>query len=283
MQPGGQLVVLGKVDGSAEGEAQHGELRRHVQVLRDQGDKNSWEMAAALLQINREGLYHGWNYSSWRDYVEKELDFHIRKAQQLVKTEEWLCTLPKNAQAWYRTLTYTKARMLVGYVTAENAAEWRVKLEGRTVMEIDTMLHQQAKDAAADPDGVGADAGSERQANYIIGRPTPAMAANYDRALAVAAKAAGCDSSKDRRAYLFDLICTEYLAGNNGIETVQDYLSGVESVIGLRLVAYDTEEREIVYGQELLDSINAEEEAEEGDPDEIDPEEAEEAASGAAH
>lgn len=260
----GVLVVLGKAEGGDSGE--HAEIRAQVLDLLDKSDQDAWALAAALVQVNREGLYHGWGFTSWREYVEKELDFHIRKAQQLIKTEEWLCTLPKNVQAWFRSLTYTKARLLTNIVTPENAKEWQVKIEGRTVMEIDKILHDDAVEKREDPEGAGADAGTERQPKlgFVV---SPPQRANIMRALEVCAKAAGCDTTKDRMGYLLDLICTEYLATNGFLATVQEYLANVEAVIGLQLVAYDQKKDEIVYGGDNLDAMGAGQE-EEGDLEE---------------
>jgi len=251
----------------------HAEIRRQVLALRDKSDQDAWAMAAALVVVHEKGYYNGWGFSSWRAYVEDEVDIHIRKAQQLIKTEQWLALLPKNVTGWIRALGWTKARMLCNIVTAENAAEWRAKLEGKSVMAIDDLLHKDAQDAAADPNGKGADTGSERQKTYSLGRPTPAQRANMDLAAETAARAAGCDTSKNRLAYIWDLIATEYQATNGGIKFVQEYLANVESVIGLRLIAYDLANDEVVYGGETLDIIardnNDEDEADaDGDADE---------------
>jgi hypothetical protein len=248
-----------------------------VLALRDKSDQDAWAMAAVLVKVHEKGYYHKWGFSTWRAYIEEELDLHLRKAQQLIKTEEWLNRLPKNVSSWFRTLNWTKARMLCNIVTAENAAEWRAKIDGKTVMQIDELLHKDAQEAAADPDGKGADAGSERQPQYTLGRPTPAQRANLDRAAATAAKAAGCDTVKDRMAYIWDLIATEYQATNGGIQFVQEYLANVESVIRLKLIAYDLENDEVVYGGETLDIIGRGEEGEteEGTDDEAEDDVAE--------
>lgn len=246
-------MVLGKEADGAGGD-QHAELRKQVLELRDSQDKNQWALAAALVTVHRGGCYNEWGHSSWREYVEKELDFDMRKAQQLVKTEEWLTTLKPNVQAFFRSLTYTKARMLTNIVTNENAAEWRVKIEGKTVMQIDKILHDDAVEKGADPDGKGADAGPERQPPFRCAL-SPAQRANVMRALEACAKVVGCDTTKDRLGYLLDLICTEYLATNGGLQTVQEYLANVESVIGFGLVAYDVGNDAVAYGGPLLDKL----------------------------
>lgn len=277
-------VAEGAEAGSAD---EHAEIRRQVLALRDKSDQDAWAMAAALVVVHEKGYYNGWGFASWRAYVEDEVDIHIRKAQQLIKTEQWLALLPKNVTGWIRALGWTKARMLCNVVTAENAAEWRAKLEGKSVMAIDALLHDDAQAAAADPDGKGADTGSERQKPYTLGRPTPAQRANMDLAAATAAKAAGCDTSKDRLAYIWDLIATEYQATNGGIQYVQQYLANVESVIGLRLIAYDMGKDEVVYGGETLDIIahddDDEEETEADDDADDDVAEATEDESSTTH
>jgi hypothetical protein len=210
--------------------------------------------------------------------VEKELDLHIRKAQQLTKTEEWLVLLPKNVAGWIRALGWTKARMLCNIVTAENAAEWRPKLEGKSVMAIDKLLHDDAIDKREDPEGKGADAGTERQPKlgFVV---SPAQRANIMRALEACAKVVGCDTTKDRLGYLLDLISTEYLATNGGLATVQEYIGNVESVIGLKLIAYDPKTDQIVYGGETLDGLSPDA----GDGAEDEETEEEEEAVPAAH
>ena len=75
------------------------------------------------------------------------------------------------------------------------------------------------------------------------------------RALEACAKVVGCDTTKDRLGYLLDLICTEYLATNGALQTVQEYLANVESVIGFKLVAYDVERDAVAYGGEMLDKM----------------------------
>lgn len=278
----GALAIIGKQDEGAEASAggERDEIRRQVLALRDKSDQDAWAMAAALVVVHEKGYYNGWGFSSWRSYVEDEVDIHIRKAQQLIKTEQWLALLPKNVTGWIRALGWTKARMLCNIVTAENAAEWRAKLEGKSVMAIDALLHEDAQAAAEDPNGKGADTGSERQKPYTLGRPTPAQRANMDLAAATAAKAAGCDTSKDRLAYIWDLIATEYQATNGGIQYVQQYLANVEAVIGLRLIAYDLDNDEVVYGGETLDVIgraeDPEDEAEDDAEDDAGEEDADE-------
>ncbi len=253
-----------------EGDAeQHAELRRQVLALKDASSNDAWAMADALIAVHKGGCYHGWGFDTWKAYVEKEVDIHIRKAQQLIKTQEWLELLPKNVAAWIRKLNWTKARMLCGTITAENAAEWRAKIENSTVMEIDKMLHDKAQAAAADPEGAGEDASNDRQKPYNLGRPSPAQRANLDRAAEVAAQAAGCDTVEDHKAKIWDLIATEYLSVNSSIKTVQDYLANVESVIGLRLIAYDLENQEVAYGGETLDII-----ANDGDDEDAESEDA---------
>lgn len=263
---GGTLAVVPKGE---EGQEPHAEVRRQVLALRDKSEEDSWALAAVLAQVSEGAYYTGWSWPTWREYVEQEVDIHIRKAQMLCKLEKWLNGLPKNVQTWIRALGWTKARMLVGRVTAENADEWRHRVSGKTVAEIDKMLHADAEEAAADPDKEGADATTDRQTPMKF-KLSPDQKRNVEHALEVAARAAET-TVEDRKGYLLDLICTEYLATNHDIKTVQEYLAQIERVIGLNLVAYDKKADEVVYGGALLDEIAGDDEEAE-DPEDVTPE-----------
>jgi hypothetical protein len=223
--------------------------------LRDRSEDDAWALADTLILVYNNAYYKEWGFITWTDYVTQELDISMRKAQFLIRTQEWLNKLPKNVQTWIRKLGWRKARMLVGIVTAENAAEWRARIgTDCSTAQLDEMLHQNALDAAADPDGKGADAGSERQPTFTLGRPNPAQRANMERAEERAAKIAECEQTKDRKAYLWDLIATDFLASNGGIRTVQEYMAKIESTLGLKLIAIDERDKAtVVYGEDTLD------------------------------
>jgi hypothetical protein len=105
------------------------------------------------------------------------------------------------------------------------------------------------------------------------------------RALEACATVVGCDTTKDRLGYLLDLISTEYLATNGGLATVQEYIGNVESVIGLKLIAYDPKTDQIVYGGETLDGLSPDAGNGGAEDEEEEPEESEESeeAAPAAH
>lgn len=260
------LVVLGKDEPAGEA-GEHEEIRKQVLDLRDRSDEDAWALADTLIQVYRGGYYLQWGFAAWSDYVKDELDFSLRKAQFLIRTQEWLNGLPKNVQTWVRKLGWRKARMLVGIVTPENAADWKARIgTSCSTAKLDEMLHSDAVEKANDPDGKGADAGSERQPPFSLGRPTPAQRANLELAEERGAKLAGCEQSKDRKAYIWDLIATEFLAGNAGIRTVQEYLGNIERTLGLKLVAYDEKEDAVVFGSELLERLGEGLEDEDGMP-----------------
>jgi hypothetical protein len=224
--------------------------------LRDRSDDDSWALADTLIQVYNNAYYKGWGFVTWTDYVKDELDFSLRKAQFLIRTQEWLNKLPKNVQTWIRQLGWRKARMLVGVVTAENAAEWKARIGTKcSTAKLDEMLHQEADEAAEDPDGKGADASSARQKPLKF-KVTPPQRQNIENALERAAKVAECETTEDRKGYLLDLIATEYLALNSGIRTVQEYLAKIESTLGLKLIAIDERDvSTVVYGADTLDNF----------------------------
>jgi hypothetical protein len=246
--------VLGKDQPAEEGACDHAEIRKQVLDLRDRSDDDAWALADTLIQVFNGAYYKAWGFVGWTDYVTKELDFSIRKAQFLIRTQEWLYKLPKNVQTWIRKLGWRKARMLVGVVTAENAAEWKARIGTEcTTARLDEMLHQDALEAAEDPDGKGADATSARQPPLKF-KVNPAQRQNIEHALERAAKVADCDTTEERKGYLLDLVATEYLALNSGIRTVQEYLAKIETSLGLKLIAIDERDHlTVVYGADTLD------------------------------
>lgn len=262
------LVVLGPDQSPEDGAvSSHAEIRKQVLELRDRSEDDAWALADTLILVFNNAYYKEWGFVTWTDYVTHELDISMRKAQFLIRTQEWMAKLPKNVQTWIRKLGWRKARMLVGIVTAENAAEWKARIgTDCPTAKLDEMLHQNAQDAASDPDGKGADAGSERQPTFTLGRPNPVQRANMERAEERAAKIAECEQTKDRKAYLWDLIATDFLASNGGIRTVNEYLAKIESTVGLKLIAIDERDKPtVVYGEDTLDNLADAEDENESD------------------
>lgn len=272
------LSVVGEVSGE-EVECKYKDIRDKILALLLETENKTWDLAVVLETAYEADMYREWNYDSFREYVEKELNIQIRKAQYLVQLQEWFKKMPANIQQWMRGIGWTKARMLMHAVTAENAAEWKNKVAGKTVAEIGAML-KDAKDVTSGADG-GEDGGGSKEdkpasKNFKL---FPEQLKNVDMALEKAMEMSG----SDKPGNLLDMICIEFLSTNAGIDSVQSYLRFMEKNLGVCIVAYLLEENKIVYGEDFIRALEAKQEQEniedDGNEDDEDDDGTEESSS----
>lgn len=251
-----------KGDGNDGGAYEHDELRRTVLRLRDKADESYWELAVVMEEIYTNNIYRtSWGYESWPEYVEKELDMHRRKGQYLVQLQLWFKTLPPNVQKWVRGIGWTKARLLVGVVTAENATEWRKKIEGKTAQEITDMMQGAKKGNEVGDSSESATKEKEPTEKMSFSLIVPFQRDNVNAAL----EKAKDEAQSDKTGHLLDLICTDYLSTNAAIKDRNDYLQHVEKSVGLTLLAYDESAGEIIYGADLVERLYMEDEGDSED------------------
>ena len=244
------VVDGGAAKGEADGEAveEHADVRRKVLALREKADENYWELGSTLEEVYKNDMYRSWGFDSWKEYVEQEVDINIRKAQYLVKLQEWFGTMTPAIQKWMRELGWTKARMLMHVVTQENASEWKNRCEGKTVAEIEAMLKSENDDG--DGDDGGSDTTVEKSKTLSIKGMFPDIMDVWEKASAHAADI----GETEKACQMLNLICIDYLASNTNIMTKEDHLKKMEKQLGLKLVAIREEDDAVVYGGEYLDS-----------------------------
>jgi len=251
------LAVVGA--DADEGNYENKEIRKKILELLAQSENMTWDLSVVLQGVYAEDLYRGWGFDSFREYIEKELNMHMRWAQILVQLQEWFAKMPPNIQKWIRENGWTKARMLMGKMTVENAAEWRNKIAGKSVAEIKELMKAEREAAGGGGEG-GGDGGEDTATskNFKLFGP---QRENVDRAL----EKAGEMSGSDKDGHNLDLICTDFLATNAGVDSVQDVLRKMEKTLGVRLVAYVEEDDSVVYGADLIRDLESKDAAE-GDP-----------------
>ncbi len=240
-------------------------IRRRVLALRDKAEESYWSLAVTIEEVYEKSLYRVWGFDSWREYIEIEMDWHIRKAQILVQLQKWFATMPPNIQQWVRSLGWGKAKILMRVVTVENATEWRKKIEGKSLHQIEEMLKEAKQVSTGDGASGGQDEDKPRKVSFSLFKP---QFDNWE----VAKEKAKDMADSDKPGHLLDLICTEFLATNAGNLTVEDYLGQIERIIGAQLIAYDEEEDALIYGADLVAKLTKE--AEEVDTAEAEAKEA---------
>jgi len=243
---------------------EYADIRQRVQDNRKRVEEAYWNLAQDLHEVYNGSMYLAWGFENWRDYVEKELDFRVRKAQYLVSIFDWFGDMKPNVQKWIKELGWTKAKELVSIVTAENAAEWKKKLVGKSVKEIVDLIKggggedDGEEGGEGEGGGEGGGEGSGESSGADDSKPTKMsftffapQRLNVDKALEKAMEM----GETDKPGHAMDLICTEFLSTNVGIDDLEAYLDKIQKVTGVRLVAFAAEEDEVVFGGELLDEI----------------------------
>lgn len=229
--------------------AQYDNLRREVIEAKNESEAAYWRLAGALFTVWNESAYEEWGYESFNEYVDGELDMQRRKAQYLVAIAGWFGEQSESVQAWVKQLGWTKARELVGVVDEENAREWKDIAESSSLRELSAAVkdHKAGESSGEASEETGADDRPKAKRFMLF----EGQMNNVEAALTQSKIAAGTD--KDGHA--LDMICTEYLAQNGALTTLQDYLSRVEQVIGKKLIAFEPNTGEVEFGAETLDEM----------------------------
>lgn len=253
-RPAPSKANLKSVDGGKTDESPGAEeIRKKLLDARNTLENKTWEFADLLFQTFDGALYKAWGYATWKDYVEKELDFGMRNVEHYVSAARWMRRMPEKVQEWARKIGPSKIRLIVTSVTPENAAEWRKKIEGKSFREIEEMVRDKAssggKGKGKEDDDDNEDPNKAKNMSFKL---FPKQHKNVQQAVDVAKGMA----ESDKPGHALDLIATDFLASNGGIETVQDYLKRVESATGLRLIGYDMAEKAVVFGGKLIDEMN---------------------------
>jgi hypothetical protein len=234
-------------------------FRSKVKDLRSQIEDGYWDLSKALARVYGETLYIEWGFENWADYVEQELSFKLRSAQYMVSIADYFGKMPKEIQDWVKSVGWTKAKELVNKVDESNWVEWKKKIAGKSFTQIVTLMKEEKEAGSSSPK-----AGSTEQQEEFKKLKFNLAVSQYEnvkKTLESAKEAAQSDSE----AHALDLVCTSYLAMGQGSGGLEGLLESIEKMFGVSLVAYNRKSEEIVFGQELLESLGGEGEAEESD------------------
>lgn len=257
-EKGKTLTVVGENDGTVQ--VDNEDLRQEVIKLRDKADESYWAFGIALAEVYSGDKYRAWGFQTWKEYVERELDFDIRTIQYLFKLQLWFETVTPSIAKWVRGLGWTKARMLMHVVTKENAAEWKKRVDGKTVKEIQDILDgkKRLEDGGEEGEGSGSGGGSgEKGKDGESGRKRSwFFYSGQDRLVSDAIERAKTVAETDNEGHALTLICTDYLATNADTMNKDDMFKNLERTTGLLIVAVresdGEEEDEIVYGGDYV-------------------------------
>ena len=187
-------------------------------------DKLNLISGELLYEVNKNGYWKEWTfvdkaggkdetrpYATFEEYCDLELNMKKRKALYLVSIYEKFVVeldLPKEI---LRDLEWSKAKELVGIITAENAADLMDKIGTMTLKQVIDMAKAMKTSAATSgTSGATAEPVDIRRLTFKL---TPEQEENVNGALKLAESMTGSDKPGNQ----LDLICSEFTAGAVGM------------------------------------------------------------------
>lgn len=247
------LVVLdgktGEVDEQATlDEYKADRLRYEIRELIERMSEDFFVLSAKLYEVNDKMLYLRWGFKTFQEYVESdEVNFQLRKAQYFIKIWHWFGDLSDEARAKLREIGWSKLKELVGVVTEENVDEWVAKAMEMTVPQ----LALERKKHLALLDGEDGSGGGD-----VVKRVTFQLFDDQSDVVESALELAKAMSESDKKGNLISLICQDFCATNSSeAPSGASYLKRIEQFFGVKLVAINLDDKEVVFGQDTLETI----------------------------
>lgn len=250
-------------------EVEYAEIRQKALELRNKVGEDYWELSIVLADIYNNDRYRSWGFDSWKDYIDQELDFTIRKAQYMVKIQSWFDTLTPAMQEFFRSLGWVKCRMLMPVVVKENAKSWKKKVEGKTLKEIEGII--KGKKVTENSSSGGGESGSESTGESTTSgdrlvRRSFSLYTGQDEVVLNAISRAKDIGETDKDGHALSLICMDYLASSTDQIDITSLFKHMEDITGLHIVAFkpvDGGRDDIVFGSEYIEDAveNSEEES----------------------
>lgn len=240
-------------------EVEYAEIRQKALELRNKVGEDYWELSIVLTDIYNNDRYRSWGFDTWKDYVDQELDFTIRKAQYMVKIQSWFDTLTPAMQEFFKSLGWVKCRMLMPVVVKENAKSWKKRIEGKTLKEIEDIIKGDRKDISgkeSGPDDTG-DSGSTSSNDSLV-RRSFSLYTGQDEVVSNAISKAKDIGETDKDGHALSLICMDYLASNADLIDMVSMFKHLEDITGLKIVAFkpvDGNNDEIIYGSQYISDV----------------------------
>lgn len=257
----------GDSENAAVVEVEYAEIRKKALELRNKVGEDYWELSIVLTDIYTNDRYRSWGFDSWKDYVDQELDFTIRKAQYMVKIQSWFDTLTPAMQEFFRSLGWVKCRMLMPVVVKENAKSWKKKIEGKTLKEIEGIIKgNKIPDGSSGGGEAGSgSAGENTSSGDTLVRRSFSLYTGQDEVVTNAINRAKDIGETDKDGHALSLVCMDYLASSTDLIDMTSMFRHLEDITGLHIVAFkpvDGDNDEIVFGSEYIEGVVEESEKE---------------------
>jgi len=224
-------------------------LKEEINEIVKQMGENFFVLSEKLYQVYQETLFIKWGYGTFKDYVESEISFKLRKAQYYVKIWSWFGNLPEEVRDKVIPLGWSKIRLLVGIVNEDNVDEWVEKASDMSVIQ----LELDAKKYLAQLKQSGEPIPPETKS---VTRMTFQVFDEQKEVVDAALELAKGMSNSDKKGNLITLICQDFCSSNSADKPSPGVLlKRMEDMLGVRLIAIDVSKEEILYGDDTLDKV----------------------------
>jgi len=259
-------------------------VRRRAKELTQMLDLGYMELARILYQVydtpvegdsRRAPVYTAWGYESFKDYAEKELALHGKKAERLrliwFVLEVQLKDMSQEQKQRIVNLGYSKVRELIRVLSVRNSEMWIKSAETMTYRQLYAAVIDEKRRQGVEEAVLGAGEGGERDETSaaedaaVVPEQEPVEKLQQERFdlfplqlanVRLALQRSGELSGSNKKGHQLDLICTDFLATNDIMGGDMDkrlrYVAKLERTLGLRLIAVDPEAKDIVYGIDAL-------------------------------
>ena len=260
------------------------QLRERAKSLRWEIEDNYWELGRCLWEVYdgvpggyqamvkgdgakqaREALFQKWGFKSFEQYAEDELGLRKRTAQNIRYAYYWFEEqekLPKNVLDELKKVGRSRVYILAGFARKDSISLWIEKAKACTFEELKKSIT--AAKAVRAGKNIDEEEVDQSSGSGTKGAPAPEQTHTVQTSLyddqfqiyeAAISRAKGISKS-DKVGHNLTLIFQDFLAnnefGDSPKKDVKGFLSKMERLIGLKLIAIDPATGSPKFGKDIL-------------------------------
>lgn len=261
------------------------QLRERARTIRWDIEDNYWELGKCLWEVYdgvpggyqatvrgdgakqaREALFQKWGFKSFEHYAESELGLRKRTAQNIRYAYYWFEIqeqLPEDVLTELKKIGRSSVYILAGFAKKDSISIWIEKAKSSTFEELKKAITQ-AKAVRAGKSGDSEEVDQLAGPGDSRAAPAPEQTHTVQTSLyddqfkiyeAAMARAKGLSKS-DKIGHNMTLIFQDFLAnnefGDDPKKDIKGFLSKMERLVGLKLIAIDPATGAPKFGKEIL-------------------------------
>jgi hypothetical protein len=266
------------------------ELRKEARSLVHEIEHKYWDLGRVLYDVfdgvpggyrgllkgkgsktERAELFKKWGYTSFGEYVEKEVGIRKRTAENLRYAYYWFAiaqNIPEEVISRLISIGRSKVYLLAGTADINSITLWIDKANELTFEELKKSINAARAVSAAKPNDPSEPSQADPEATGVPdlqskSLPKPEEMSTFQAGLFEGQKKT-CDaaferamgiSNSEKKGHNLELICQDFLQNNDFDDPKKDvdkYIAKMERRLGLLMIAIDPQTGKPVHGQDLL-------------------------------